>query len=82
MPRILADFQLLKHSLPRQAKTLFFAPAGRIFSAEPGPRFGGLVAGFGLLCFHRFAFPSSRHALHYRCATARISWDRSLTRGV
>jgi hypothetical protein len=63
VPGILAYLQLLKHSLARQSKALFLAPAGRFVSAHRRTQFGGFVVRFRLLRFHRFAFPASGHGL-------------------
>ena len=63
MPRILAGFHLLQNSLARQSKALLLAPECGSFSAHRGMRLGRLIARFGLLRFHRLAFPPSGHAV-------------------
>ena len=63
--RISAGFELLKHPLSGERYALFFAAEGSCLGTEPRTWGGRLFIRLRLLCFNRFAFPSSCHFDNY-----------------
>jgi hypothetical protein len=63
MPLIAGRFQLLQHSLAREAQTLPLALAGSCFAGQLGTTGGVLLTSIRLLCFNRFALPPTSHVL-------------------